>query len=129
MTLSSHGDLHPGNILVEDTGKLLKLHLLDCGLVIEMGPDQHKISYKSWEPLLERMEDWLAGQLMVDKASKVQASDLDVEGIEQICIEDDDNVSACVEWLYLLVRVDNLFLIRTRLVVRHRRRLIDPDSF
>lgn len=28
-----------GNILVEDTGNFLKLHLLDCGLVIEMGPE------------------------------------------------------------------------------------------
>lgn len=38
-----HGDLHPGNILVgEIPGKpgKLQLHLLDCGLVVEMGPQQ-----------------------------------------------------------------------------------------
>jgi aarF domain-containing kinase len=41
-----HGDLHPGNILVgEIPGKpgKLQLHLLDCGLVVEMGPQQVRI--------------------------------------------------------------------------------------
>ena len=94
-----HGDLHPGNILVQDTGKFLKLCILDCGLVIEMGPDQHE-NVVQVLGAFARKNGRLAGQLMVDKASKKQASDLDVElfieGIEQICIDDEDNVST--EW-------------------------------
>jgi len=39
------GDLHPGNCLISRDkaakGQPLRLHLLDCGLVIEMGPEQH----------------------------------------------------------------------------------------
>jgi aarF domain-containing kinase len=89
-----HGDLHPGNILVQDTGKLLKLCILDCGLVIEMGPDQHENVIQVLGAFA-RKNGRLAGQLMVDKASKRQASDLDVElfveGIERICVEDEDN--------------------------------------
>jgi len=97
-----HGDLHPGNILVEDTGKFLKLHLLDCGLVIEMGPEQHE-NVVQVLGAFARKNGRLAGQLMVDKASKKQASDLDVElfveGIEQICVDDEDNVSIlCDDW-------------------------------
>jgi aarF domain-containing kinase len=94
-----HGDLHPGNILVENTGSFLKLHLLDCGLVIEMGPEQH-INVVKVLGAFVRKDGVLAGQLMVDNGAKKQASDLDVqlfvEGIEQIVLEDANNV--CAVW-------------------------------
>jgi aarF domain-containing kinase len=90
-----HGDLHPGNILVENTGSFLKMHLLDCGLVIEMGPQQHANVVKVLGAFA-RKDGVLAGKLMVDNAARKQASDLDVqlfvEGIERIVIEDEDNV-------------------------------------
>ena len=37
-----HGDLHPGNILVSRDPKTREghLHLLDCGIVVEMGEEQ-----------------------------------------------------------------------------------------
>ena len=91
-----HGDLHPGNILVgknEQTGRL-RLLLLDCGLVVEMGPDQH-VNLVKILGAFTRRKGRLAGQLMVDTSSKCQANELDMElfvsGIEQICIEDEDN--------------------------------------
>jgi hypothetical protein len=94
-----HGDLHPGNILVENTGSFLKMHLLDCGLVIEMGPEQH-VNVVKVLGAFTRKDGVLAGQLMVDNAAKKQASDLDVqlfvEGIEQIVLEDVNHV--CVLW-------------------------------
>mmetsp|Transcript_16045 Transcript_16045/g.22610 ORF Transcript_16045/g.22610 Transcript_16045/m.22610 type:complete len:570 (+) Transcript_16045:63-1772(+) len=90
-----HGDLHPGNILVgKDSNGKLGLRILDCGLVIEMGPDQH-VNLTRVLGALTRRDGRLAGQLMVDGASKCQASPLDVEmfvnGIQQICIDDEEN--------------------------------------
>ena len=39
------GDLHPGNILVTRNtavrGKPLNMHMIDCGLVVEMGENEH----------------------------------------------------------------------------------------
>lgn len=92
---------------MEDNGKFLKLHILDCGLVIEMGPEQHE-NVVQVLGAFARKNGRLAGQLMVDKASKTQASDLDielfVEGIEQICIDDEDNVSSrCVLFVVQLL--------------------------
>eukprot|EP00521_Asterionellopsis_glacialis_P015936 CAMPEP_0195305694 /NCGR_PEP_ID=MMETSP0707-20130614/36779_1 /TAXON_ID=33640 /ORGANISM="Asterionellopsis glacialis, Strain CCMP134" /LENGTH=572 /DNA_ID=CAMNT_0040369887 /DNA_START=223 /DNA_END=1941 /DNA_ORIENTATION=- len=90
-----HGDLHPGNILVgKDSKGKIGLRILDCGLVIEMGPDQH-VNLTRVLGAFTRRDGRLAGQLMVDGASKCQASPLDVEmfvnGIQQICIDDQDN--------------------------------------
>uniref|UniRef100_A0A7S1V188 Protein kinase domain-containing protein n=1 Tax=Grammatophora oceanica TaxID=210454 RepID=A0A7S1V188_9STRA len=90
-----HGDLHPGNILVEEKapGKFV-MNLLDCGLVVELGPKQHDTMVKILGAF-SRRNGRLAGQLMVDTASHTQASPLDVElfvaGIEQICLDDADN--------------------------------------
>jgi predicted unusual protein kinase regulating ubiquinone biosynthesis (AarF/ABC1/UbiB family) len=90
-----HGDLHPGNILVSGKHPNLKMHLLDCGLVIEMGPEQHANVVKVLGAFTRR-NGTLAGQLMVDMKSESQASPRDVElfvrGIEQICIMDEDQV-------------------------------------
>jgi len=90
------GDLHPGNILVEEDpedGRLC-LKLLDCGLVVEMGPEQHVNLVKILGAFVRR-QGRVAGQLMVDTSSNRQASPEDVElfvrGIERIVIEDEDN--------------------------------------
>ena len=87
-----HGDLHPGNILVnrQPDGRL-QLVLLDCGLVIEMGPAQHETVVNILGAFIRR-DGRLAGQLMVERSSRVQASPEDVnlfiEGINQICLSD-----------------------------------------
>lgn len=70
------------------------LHLLDCGLVVEMGPEQH-VNLVKILGAFTRRKGLLAGQLMVDTSSKCQASDLDVElfvnGIQRIVEEDEEN--------------------------------------
>jgi aarF domain-containing kinase len=87
-----HGDLHPGNILVDKQpdGKL-NLVLLDCGLVIEMGPAQHENVVKILGAFTRR-DGLLAGQLMVERSRRVQATPEDVQlfiqGINQICLDD-----------------------------------------
>lgn len=90
-----HGDLHPGNILVSGEYPNLVLNLLDCGLVLEMGPDQHVNLVKILGAFV-RKDGRLAGQLMVDLKAESQATPYDVEmfvnGIEQICIMDEDQV-------------------------------------
>lgn len=90
-----HGDLHPGNILVTGKYPKLKMVLLDCGLVLEMGPDQH-VNLVKVLGAFTRRDGLLAGQLMVDMNTESQASPRDVElfvdGIEQICIRDGELV-------------------------------------
>jgi aarF domain-containing kinase len=92
------GDLHPGNILVSRdksvSGHPLRLHLLDCGLVVEMGPEQH-VNLVKILGAFARRNGRLAGQLMVDTSSDCQASDIDIElfvkGIEHIVVDDENN--------------------------------------
>lgn len=92
--VQQHGDLHPGNILVSEKDGKRKLHLLDCGLVVEMGPEQH-VNLVKILGAFTRHKGRLAGQLMVDTSSKVQAGpedvDMFVSGIEKICLDDLDN--------------------------------------
>lgn len=75
-------------------GHPLRLHLLDCGLVVEMGPEQH-INLVKILGAFARRNGRLAGQLMVDTSSDSQASAIDVElfvkGIEHIVVNDEDN--------------------------------------
>lgn len=114
-----HGDLHPGNILVSETDGILRLHLLDCGLVVEMvrvlgtrpfelsyfivltsvdavpqGPQQHQNLVRILGAFTRR-QGRLAGQLMVDTSSNCQASPdevhMFVEGIQQIVVDDQQN--------------------------------------
>jgi predicted unusual protein kinase regulating ubiquinone biosynthesis (AarF/ABC1/UbiB family) len=91
-----HGDLHPGNILVSGEYPKLKMHLLDCGLVLEMGPAQH-INLVKVLGAFTRKDGRLAGQLLVDLKSESQAGPEEMEvfirGIEIICTMDDDQVS------------------------------------
>ena len=72
---------------------------LDCGLVLEMGPEQHVNLVKVLGAFTKK-DGTLAGQLMVDMNTESQASprdvDLFIKGIEQICIMDANQVrSSC----------------------------------
>jgi aarF domain-containing kinase len=91
-----HGDLHPGNILVSGKHPKLKMHMLDCGLVLEMGPEQH-VNLVKVLGAFTRRNGRMAGQFMVDMTTESQASPESIEtfirGIEQIIIMDDDQVS------------------------------------
>ena len=75
---------------LNENGKL-GLNLLDCGLVIEMGPEQH-VNLTKILGAFSRRQGRLAGQLMVDTSSDCQATeedmDLFVEGIGIICNQD-----------------------------------------
>lgn len=88
-----HGDLHPGNILVQkyDNSKI-RLIVLDCGLVVEMGQREHKNLVAILGAMVKK-DGLLAGKLMVDTAKRCQASEEDVrlfcEGIQRICIDDE----------------------------------------
>ena len=92
------GDLHPGNIIVDRNekarGKPLRMNMIDCGLVVEMGENDHENLVKILGAFIKR-DGYLAGQLMVDTAKKCQATELDVEmfcrGIQKICDDDLDN--------------------------------------
>jgi aarF domain-containing kinase len=85
---------------VEGKYPKLKLHVLDCGLALEMGPEQH-VNIVKVLGAFTRRDGTLAGQLMVDMKSESQANErqrkLFIEGIEQICIMDEDqNFIECV---------------------------------
>jgi predicted unusual protein kinase regulating ubiquinone biosynthesis (AarF/ABC1/UbiB family) len=92
---------HPGNMIVDRNksarGNPLRVHMIDCGLTVELGERDHKNLVKILGSLIKR-DGYAAGALMVDTAKKCQATELDVElfckGIEKICLDDEDNVSA-----------------------------------
>ena len=76
----------------------LKMVLLDCGLVLEMGPKQH-INLVKVLGAFTKKDGRLAAQLMVDmSAERQQAQPIDVErfvsGVEQLCILDANQVCA-----------------------------------
>lgn len=91
-----HGDLHPGNILVSQDPKTkeLTLHLLDCGITVEMGPEQH-VNVVKILGAFTRQDGRRAGQLMVDASSSCQGTPLDIEhfvnGIHDIVDSDKSN--------------------------------------
>ena len=95
-----HGDLHPGNILVNrnksEKGHPLRLNMIDCGLVVEMGEQDHVNLVKVLGAFIKK-DGFLAANLMIDTAKKCQASALDVElfckGIQKICTDDAEQVS------------------------------------
>jgi len=92
-----HADLHPGNIIIDRNphlrGKPLRMNIIDCGLVVELGERDHQNLVKILGALVKR-KGFTAAQLMVDTAKKCQASELDVElfckGIQKICDDDED---------------------------------------
>ena len=69
------------------------MNLLDCGIVVEMGESDHKNLINILGALVKK-DGALAGKLMVDTAKHKRASAKDVEmfcqGIQRICIEDED---------------------------------------
>jgi predicted unusual protein kinase regulating ubiquinone biosynthesis (AarF/ABC1/UbiB family) len=72
--------------------------LLDCGLVLEMGPKQHVNLVKVLGAFTKK-DGRLAAQLMVDmSAERQQAQPIDVErfvsGVEQLCILDANQVGS-----------------------------------
>ena len=93
-----HADLHPGNMIVDRNksarGNPLRVHMIDCGLTVELGERDHMNLVKILGSLIKR-DGYAAGKLMVDTAKKCQATELDVEmfcrGIEKICIDDEEN--------------------------------------
>mmetsp|Transcript_15392 Transcript_15392/g.34488 ORF Transcript_15392/g.34488 Transcript_15392/m.34488 type:complete len:594 (-) Transcript_15392:420-2201(-) len=92
-----HGDLHPGNIIVNKTSNgELCLNLIDCGLVVEMGPEDHKNLIKILGAFIKR-DGRQAAELMIDTSKRVEGTELDMEmfsqGIQQICDDDLNNVS------------------------------------
>ena len=95
-----HGDLHPGNIIVNKNtsvkGHPWRLNMIDCGLVVEMGEQDHVNLVKVLGAFIKK-DGILAGELMIDGAKKCNSSALDIElfckGIDQICKDDEENVS------------------------------------
>lgn len=90
-----HGDLHPGNILVDRNEKnKLRMNMIDCGLVVEMGEREHHNLVQILGALVKK-DGISAGQLMVDTSKRCQASGLDVElfvkGIHQIVVDDEQS--------------------------------------
>jgi len=93
-----HADLHPGNMIVDRNrsvrGSPLRIHMIDCGLTVELGESDHKNLVKILGSLIKR-DGHGAGKLMVDTAKKCQATELDVElfcrGIQKICDDDEEN--------------------------------------
>mmetsp|Transcript_29289 Transcript_29289/g.33982 ORF Transcript_29289/g.33982 Transcript_29289/m.33982 type:complete len:599 (+) Transcript_29289:241-2037(+) len=93
-----HGDLHPGNILVNRNtkarGSPWRLNMIDCGLVVEMGETDHVNLVKVLGAFIKK-DGFAAGKLMIDNAKKCQANDQDVElfckGIGKICEDDEEN--------------------------------------
>ena len=85
-----------GNILISREYPNLRMNLLDCGLVVEMGPEQH-VNLVKVLGAFTRKDGTLAGNLMVDLKSETQAGPEDialfVRGIEQICEMDAEHVS------------------------------------
>ncbi len=98
-----HGDLHPGNIIVNKNtsvkGHPWRLNMIDCGLVVEMGEQDHVNLVRVLGAFIKR-DGNLAGQLMIDTAKKCQSTELDIElfcqGIQRICDMDEDQVSFTV---------------------------------
>lgn len=72
-----------------DSGKL-SINLLDCGLVVEMGPDTH-VNLTKIMAAFSRRDGALAARLMIDSSSDCQAEGDDVDyfiqGISRICNE------------------------------------------
>ncbi len=86
-----------GNILIDRNkdvkGRPLRMNMIDCGLVVEMGETDHINLVKVLGAFIKK-DGTLAATLMIDTAKKCQASELDVElftaGIQKICDDDDD---------------------------------------
>ena len=91
--------LYTGNILVdrnlEVRSKPLRLNLIDCGLVVEMGEQDHVNLTKVLGAFIKK-DGYLAGQLMIDASKKCEANALDMElfckGLQTIIKKDAEQV-------------------------------------
>ena len=74
-------------------GHPVRMNMIDCGLIVEMGEREHVNLTKILGAFIKK-DGLLAGQLMIDTAKKCQATALDMEvfcrGIQKI-IEDDED--------------------------------------
>lgn len=72
-------------------GQPLRLNMIDCGLVVELGEQDHVNLVKVLGALIKR-DGHAAAMLMIDTAKKCQANELDVKlfckGIQKICDDD-----------------------------------------
>ena len=96
-------------------GNPLRMHMIDCGLTVELGERDHMNLTKILGSLIKR-DGYGAGALMVDTAKKCQATELDVEmfckGMQKICDDDEENVSFYyTKLLYACVLSNSLFLM------------------
>ena len=96
-------------------GNPLRMHMIDCGLTVELGERDHMNLTKILGSLIKR-DGYGAGALMVDTAKKCQATELDVEmfckGMQKICDDDEENVSFYyTKLLYACVSSNSLFLM------------------
>ena len=103
-------------------GNPLRMHMIDCGLTVELGERDHMNLTKILGSLIKR-DGYGAGALMVDTAKKCQATELDVEmfckGMQKICDDDEENVSffipnflhLCIEQLIISHDSHNTFYI------------------
>ena len=94
-------------------GNPLRMHMIDCGLTVELGERDHMNLTKILGSLIKR-DGYGAGALMVDTAKKCQATELDVEmfckGMQKICDDDEENVSFYyTKLLYACVSSNSLF--------------------
>lgn len=74
----------------------MRLNMIDCGLVVEMGEQDHVNLVKVLGAFIKR-DGHLAGELMIDASKKCNANALDVElfcaGLERIIKLDEQIVS------------------------------------
>ena len=103
---------HPGNMIVDRNksarGQPIRIHMIDCGLTVELGERDHVNMVKILGSLIKR-DGYSAGKLMVDTSKKCQGSELDVElfcrGMNKICEDDLDNVSFPLNYLQLQLSI------------------------
>jgi len=89
-----HGDLHPGNILVDKVDGKIRMNVLDGGLVLELGEREHKNLVGVLGAFIKR-DGHGAGRLMVDNMADNQSTETDVklfcEGLVSLIKRDEEN--------------------------------------
>jgi len=89
-----HGDLHPGNILVDKVDGKIRMNVLDGGLVLELGEREHKNLVGVLGAFIKR-DGHGAGRLMVDNMADNQSTETDVklfcEGLVSLIKHDEEN--------------------------------------
>jgi len=91
-----HGDLHPGNILVQETSTGPKIVLLDCGIVTQVAKERHGALVDTCLAFLY-WDGRKAAQTMLDHSSKnlcanKEQEELFVAGIQKIVEKSKESV-------------------------------------